>query len=310
VQVLLAVAALGLLAATAAPFLRHAAPLLALFEHFSVQLGVCALACLVLMLLSGLRLWALLALGLTVWHGSAVYPFLPLPWSPAAATAQGPPLKVLSINLWYKSEQRAETIAYLMDSGADVIATVETTWEWHEELKPLERVYPYHADCIGRVFRCGVALFSKLPLKDAFADRLDGELPTVVGGRIDWQGAPLTIAALQLINPTIGLDEGFQAQQAANVTPFFARLQGDLVVLGDFNSTPWSLLQRDLRAATGLDNRGRLAFTWPAWAPVAFRLPIDQIFTRGAVAARNVRAGPAVGSDHLPILGEIIRPVP
>jgi endonuclease/exonuclease/phosphatase (EEP) superfamily protein YafD len=77
--------------------------------------------------------------------------------------------------------------------------------------------------------------------------------------------------------------------------------------MGDFNSTPWSTLQQAFRAATGLDNRGRLAFTWPSWAPAVFRLPIDQIFVRGGVVARNTRSGPPVGSDHLPIEADITR---
>ena len=81
----------------------------------------------------------------------------------------------------------------------------------------------------------------------------------------------------------------------------------DFVVMGDFNSTPWSRLQNEFRARTGLDNRGRLAFTWPSWAPGIFRLPIDQIFVKGEIVARNVRPGAPEGSDHLPILGDIYR---
>ncbi|MBW8882437.1 MAG: endonuclease/exonuclease/phosphatase family protein, partial [Asticcacaulis sp.] len=118
-------------------------------------------------------------------------------------------------------------------------------------------------------------------------------------------------AELQLINPLIGLEEDFQGQQAAVATRYFAQgpgdLPGDLVVMGDFNSAPWSNLQEGFRTGTGLDNRGRLAFTWPSWAPGMFRLPIDQIFVKGGIVARDVRAGPPMGSDHLPILGDIYR---
>ncbi len=298
-------ALLGVLAATIAPFLRGASPLLGLFQHFAAQLG--AASALLLMAVSLLRLWrsAVLAVLLTVWHGVVLYPFLPLP--DARAVEAGPPLKLLSLNLWYLNEDHARTIQALLASGADVIATVETTREWSNSLTALAPTYPYHVDCVGTVFRCGVALYSKLPFAESYAGRIDGALPTIATITLDWQGKPLKIAALQLINPLIGLEHDFQADQAAVATGYFAQVEGDLVVMGDFNSAPWSALQNGLRAATGLDNRGRLAFTWPSWAPAIFRLPIDQIFVRGGIVARNVRAGAPEGSDHLPILGEIYR---
>jgi endonuclease/exonuclease/phosphatase (EEP) superfamily protein YafD len=299
-----------LLALSAAPLLRHYSPPLSLFEHFAVQLGAGALICAALMLLTGMRLWALLAVAVALWHGATIYPFLPKPWVSAPVAADVPPLKVLSLNLWYLSESRAETVKYLLDSGADVIGTVETTEEWRDDLKPLEAVYPYHVDCVGVVFRCGVGLYSKLPILDSGGTRIEGKLPIVAWAKLDWQGKPLTFAELQVMNPLNGLLQDYQQEQAERMKRFFAGLAGDLVVMGDFNSTPWSALQRGLRDASGLDNTGRLALTWPSWAPAALRLPIDQIFTRGAITARDVGPGPMAGSDHLPIRGEIVRLVP
>ena len=304
-EMLVILGLLGVLVVTAAPFFHAALPILGLFQHFALQLGAVSAGALLVVLLCRMWGWALLAALLTAWHGLALYPFLPFPADATPVTE--PPLKVLSLNLWYLSEDHQRAVQSLLASGADVIGTVETTVEWRDSLQALEAVYPYHVDCVGKVFRCGVALYSKIPLRDAFADRIDGSLPTVVAATIDWQGAPLTIAELQLINPLIGLEQDFQAQQGAVASGYFAKLPGDLVVMGDFNSAPWSRLQQDFRAATRLDNRGRLALTWPSWAPAAFRLPIDQIFVRGGVVARNVRPGPPEGSDHLPIEGDIYR---
>jgi endonuclease/exonuclease/phosphatase (EEP) superfamily protein YafD len=305
VEALLALALLGVLAATMAPLFHGVWPLLGLLQHFAVQLGAASVLLLITALV--LRMWreVLLAVVLTVWHGITLEPFLPLPEGEAAVA--GAPLKVLSLNLWYENEDHARAIRALLASGADVIATVETTAEWRDSLQALAPDYPYHVDCVGKAFRCGVALYSKIPFESSFADRIDGALPTIAQVTIDWQGKPLTIAALQLINPLIGLEQDFQAQQAEVATHYFAQLSGDLVVMGDFNSTPWSGLQKGFRQATGLDNLGRLAFTWPSWAPAIFRLPIDQVFVRGDIVARNVQPGAPVGSDHLPITAEIYR---
>ena len=306
---LLAAALTAVLAVTVAPFFRGALPILGLFQHFAAQIG--AVAAILLLMLLLLRMWrrAFVALLLTGWYGLALYPFLPVSMATPtqdAVTAERP-LKLLSLNLWYQNKNRAATLPALIASGADMIGTVETTANWRDRLKALAPVYPYHVDCVDKTFRCGVSIYSKIPFKAVFADRIDGQLPTIVSATIDWQGRPLTIAELQLINPLIGVEQDFQARQAAVAERYFAALPGDLVVMGDFNSAPWSALQTDFRAATGLDNRGRLAFTWPSWAPAIFRLPIDQIFVRGAVVARNVRPGLPMGSDHLPITGEIYR---
>ena len=310
-EILIALALLAVLAASVAPFFHAALPILGLFQHFAAQLATAALVGLIATLVTRMWGWAVLAVVLTAWHAVTLYPFLPIGGEPAVAET-APPLKVMSLNLWYKNPDQDDTIRALLESGADVIGTVETTAEWKEGLKALEPVYPYHVDCVRMVFRCGVAIYSKIPFKESFADRIDGKLPTIVTATIDWQGTPLTVAELQLINPLIDFyaDEDLQAQQAAVATAYFAKLPGDLVVMGDFNSSPWSNLQNGFRAATGLDNRGRLAFTWPSWAPAVFRLPIDQIFVKGGIVARNVRPGASEGSDHLPIEGEIYRVVP
>lgn len=302
----LTLAILALTAMTAAVLFGDTMPVLSLFQHFAAALAVLSLFCMLAALVFGMRRWAALAAVLMLWHGFTVLPFL----APTGPAVSGPPLKVLSLNLWNKSRDHGKTVDYLLASGADVIGTVETTEAWRAALKPLESIYPYHLDCVGTVFRCGVALYSKLPFTASFADRIDGALPAVVWGTIDWRGRPLTLAALQLVDPLVGMRRGLQAQQAAVVDGYFGALPGDLIVMGDFNSAPWSALQTRFRAATGLDNHGRLAFTWPRWAPAIFRLPIDQIFARGDLAVRDFHAGPPVDSDHLPVLADIYRTAP
>jgi endonuclease/exonuclease/phosphatase (EEP) superfamily protein YafD len=108
----------------------------------------------------------------------------------------------------------------------------------------------------------------------------------------------------------IGLERGLQEQLGSILSRHISELPGDAVLMGDFNSTPWGTLQSDLRDKTTFDNRGRLAFTWPSWGPAIIRLPIDQIFISGKLAIRDYDVGPAVGSDHLPLLADIYRTSP
>ena len=45
----------------------------------------------------------------------------------------------------------------------------------------------------------------------------------------------MTLAALQLVDPLVGMRRGLQAQQAAVADGYFGTLPGDLIVMGDFN---------------------------------------------------------------------------
>src|SRR5260221_9929849 len=105
--------------------------------------------------------------------------------------------------------------------------------------------------------------------------------------------------------PLAGTPRLAQVQQAANLADYLRSLGSDLVVMGDFNSTPWSRLQDAFRHATGLRNAPGLALTWPSWNETLLRLPIDQIFSRGNITMSDFSAAPATGSDHLPIIATL-----
>jgi endonuclease/exonuclease/phosphatase (EEP) superfamily protein YafD len=81
-----------------------------------------------------------------------------------------------------------------------------------------------------------------------------------------------------------------------------------LLVVGDFNSAPWSYAQRDFAQAAGLTRQTHGNLTWPmrfwikGWRDTLPFLPLDQVMTRGDVTISGLAAGPATGSDHLPII--------
>jgi endonuclease/exonuclease/phosphatase (EEP) superfamily protein YafD len=311
-RILLALAVLVLVGVSIGAVASIWIPQLVLFQPFAAQVAVAALIAVALGLLLGLRRWVLVPAAVAVWQAAMLLPFLwpGALWTASAAPVTGAPLRVLSLNLWMANPEPQKTVDYLLNSGADVIGTVETTPEWRQRLTALEAAYPYHVDCVYAVPGCGLTLFSKQPIEAFFVGRIRGGPPAVAWIRLNWEGKPLTVSELQVLNPMIGLQRGLQARQAVNLIRYFSAFDGDMVVMGDFNSVPWGTLQREFRAGTTLDNRGRLAFTWPSWAPAAFRLPIDQIFVAGALEASNYHAGPAVGSDHLPVRAEIYRTSP
>lgn len=267
---------------------------------------------------------ALLAFGVALWNAVLIWPGLGDLSSPAPAQTAAAPLKLVAFNLWYRNQDPAATLEYLAHSNADMIGLVEATPALKAALAPLQLIYPYGIDCIGADPSCEIMLLSKRPLRRPYAGRIDGRYPYVAEGEIDWGGRPVTVVMTHLSWPLLAqpaalnatqleppvpalpdLPRLAQSRQAGNLAAHVNVLPHDLVVMGDFNNASWSRVQVAFRAATGLDNRGHYLPSWPTFMPPFLRLPIDQVFVRGAVQVRALRLGPAVGSDHLPVEAEV-----
>src|SRR5262245_25992548 len=87
---------------------------------------------------------------------------------------------------------------------------------------------------------------------------------------------------------------------AANVT-------GPVIMLGDFNCTPWSPAFAELEARSRLRN-SQLGFgtnpTWPTYLP-GMQLPIDHCLLSASLVAVDRFVGPAFGSDHYPLVVDV-----
>ena len=289
------------------------------------QFAVASLILALMFLLLRARKGALLAFAVAAWNVVQVWPGFGDLSGATQAQAGGTPLKVVAFNLWYRNEDPAATLDYLAKSGADVIGLVETTPELKAALAPLKTLYPYAIDCIGTDPDCEIMLLSKVPLRKPYAGRIDGRFPYVAEGEIDWGGRPITVAMTHLSWPFLvprqaalsattlepplpelpDVPRLAQSLQAANLAGYVNKLPHDLVLMGDFNSASWSQMQIAFREATGLDNRGHYLPSWPTFAWSMLRLPIDQVFVRGAPRVTEMRLGPSVGSDHLPIEAEV-----
>jgi endonuclease/exonuclease/phosphatase (EEP) superfamily protein YafD len=235
-------------------------------------------------------------------------------------------LKVVSFNVSYENAGFGQTVDFLAKSGADVIGLSEVTPEAKAALGKLKGLYPYSVDCIGQDRFCELMLLAKKPLRYSFAGQIGPKLTYVASADMDWQGSAVSIAVAHVVRPFVKPDWEplkswippddpspllsktpvlWQSIQMAVLAGYARSLGRDQIVMGDFNSVPWSDVQTAFRAATSLDNRGALAATWPAPLPPPLRVPIDQVFVGGGLVLRDLDVGPDLGSDHLPIIAEI-----
>ncbi|MEO1402476.1 MAG: endonuclease/exonuclease/phosphatase family protein [Cyanobacteria bacterium J06635_1] len=84
--------------------------------------------------------------------------------------------------------------------------------------------------------------------------------------------------------------------------------QQRLIVIGDFNTTPWSSRFRTLLKHSGLSNSQDgwgWQTTWPANLAWPFQIAIDHCLHSPAIKTQTRTIGPSTGSDHRPLWVEL-----
>lgn len=233
----------------------------------------------------------------------------------AAATAKrlaprADDLKVIQFNVWYSNQTADKATRWLVDQDADVLILVEGGGLSSSVVKAMKAYYPFFVSCAGKR-QCGTMIFSKKRMI-ARAGLFDEgrELPGAWATLADPKGA-FTVAGVHYVWP---IPAGPQQQQSKRMAQAIARFdKATTIVTGDFNSTPWSFTMKRQDKAFGLQRRTRAVASWPSGkfsrvgsAPTPF-LPIDQVYAGSAWKTVSVTRGPALGSDHRPIVVQLRR---
>ncbi len=93
----------------------------------------------------------------------------------------------------------------------------------------------------------------------------------------------------------------------AELSELVAAETAPVIVIGDFNATPWSSAFRRFEGDTGLINSQRgygLSATWPTSLPIAL-IPLDHMMHSDSLTTIARSVGPDLGSDHMPLTVEV-----
>jgi endonuclease/exonuclease/phosphatase (EEP) superfamily protein YafD len=123
--------------------------------------------------------------------------------------------------------------------------------------------------------------------------------------------AGLDLAAIATLGHLVGAAAVAEQDEELDAIADRARtMDGPLVILGDFNATPWSRPFRRVRARTGLcDSRAGFEASFPAASEIV-RIPIDHLLASCSIGVRDRYIERDVGSDHLPVILDPIVPRP
>ena len=270
-----------------------------LFAHFKLQyLVISVLLCIALALLrrpvyvGGL----LLAVGL---NASLVVPWYVPDSMPLGETH----LKILSANILSSNTEHQRLFDLLEAEAPDIVLLQEVSGQWLETLDPLRQGYPYsYAEARDGNF--GIALFSRVPLTSvSHIDSPPLGYPTIIA-TMDVEGAALHLVGTHPMIPLGEQNYLDRNEQLASITELFDGRDGFQVLVGDLNASLWDINYRSLEEATGLRN-ARTGFgnvpTWPTFMPFAM-IPIDHVLVSDDVGVVEMRSGPRIGSDHLPLI--------
>jgi endonuclease/exonuclease/phosphatase (EEP) superfamily protein YafD len=279
---------------------------------FQVQVLAAALGCAVVLGAMRRWLWLGVALAGAVPGAAAVLPY----WTPgpaAHATGQagaGEGLRIVLCNVLASNPDRDRVRRFAEESGADILVMQEFDGRWQHDLAGLAARYP-HTAATHPSDPIGMAVYSRIPIESFAAPALGpGARPTFVL-RLDAGTGPFTLVCTHPRQPLPPAGFAQRNGQLEAVAGLIEALDGPIVVAGDLNSTMWSPCYRKLCAAGRFVNarrgRGVLA-SWPAFLPPLLRVPIDHVLVSPGITVTGCRLGPAVGSDHLPVIVDVVLP--
>lgn len=272
---------------------------------------VIAIAVLVIARSKRLLLWTGLAALVTGFQLFQIYPYSPLaPQQAMSAQTCAPAqqLRLLSLNVLQHNKDYAATIALVDEAAPDVFLAMETDARWTRTLTAaLGDAYPYRM-VIAQYNTYGMALYSRLPLRDVERNELSGGGTPSIRARVLLPGGQLVnLFAVHPRPPTPGRDSGQRDAELIMLADLVRESGRPTLVLGDFNDVPWSHVTETFQATGGLVDprigRGFLA-TFDATNPL-LRWPLDHLFHTDDFAIMRYDVGPDVGSDHFPLHADL-----
>lgn len=299
---------------TLLPIVRSTKGWIRIWEFPRLQIGILALAAVVLMLVStdglGLLEGALVAAvaACAAWQFSFVWRFSPLAPTVVALSrldASSPRcLSLVTTNVKRDARDSDALLQIIHDAEPDVVLAVEVDEWWSERLQaglgtryPNQLIYPLSNGY-------GLALFSRLELVDA-AIRfvVDEAIPSIKAGIRLRCGAPVDIYGVHPKPPGPLQDSTERDVELISVGREIALTGLPSIVVGDLNDVAWShTTQRFKDIGRLLDPRsGRGLFnTFPAGLP-GLRYPLDHVFHTQHFDLGELRVLPRFESDHLPL---------
>jgi endonuclease/exonuclease/phosphatase (EEP) superfamily protein YafD len=286
---------LGTLAGTLLGFLGRTSWVFDLLGNFRFQylwLGLLAIAA-----LTWNRSWRWIpVVGVAVLINlTAVGPYL---WGSIAEPGSGDRLTIVHLNTQAGNRNKAAVVEFVRTADADLVLLAEVTPELLDLIENAELpVQPVTATPASTPI--GLLALARDPAYSGRVTNLGvGGVPALLLEG-DFAGSPIEILAFHTSSPGREARSSARDDQLADAARLVRERETPMILVGDFNATPWTGAYRDLVDAGLIDaQRGRgVAGSWPSgWGP--FKIPIDHLLHTPELTTTSFAFGPSAGSDH------------
>lgn len=218
--------------------------------------------------------------------------------------AGAPSIKLLTFNILRENSANGEAIARMIAaSGADVVNIMEAE-PLEAHLALLGAAYPYRIGCGVLATDCDQVMLSKTPLTQGTIRSLS---PLFVNRFIlaetEIRGHKINVAGIHTTKPYF---DNFQTAELVRATLAMEKMQGPLVLSGDFNASSLAPNIRSFFTWTGLRTASYEPPTWPVSLGI-FGLPIDHVYVRPPMRIRSISPLPsAYGSNHAGLMADLV----
>jgi endonuclease/exonuclease/phosphatase (EEP) superfamily protein YafD len=230
------------------------------------------------------------------------------------ATARASTLRVMSFNINVENTQTAAIVESIRSINPDLVVVIEVTPSMMENINTaLKSKLTYNFRSPGG----GLGILSKLPLQSPTGEKFSGSDDTNLVTTISYRDKSIKLIGTHPLVP-VKFDRFIKRNQHLQaIGDYLDQTKETVILLGDFNLTPWSPYYRQLVNTTGLHNT-RLGFgilpTWiraathvkyPSWIIPFINIPIDHIFVSRDIKVIRTYVGKNGNSDHAPIISEL-----
>jgi endonuclease/exonuclease/phosphatase (EEP) superfamily protein YafD len=211
-------------------------------------------------------------------------------------------LRLMTFNTRLLNDDAEAIVSEVRRLDPDVATLVELGENKKVAFDLLKHDYPYSTECLAERF-CHLAILSKVPIVSSEAKGL-WKGPPLIRATLGGAYAGLNVIGVHTIRAPHVRAQFFQMGELAD---YLDQLQGQFVVMGDFNATPFARLLKIFTERTGLRRLTALP-SWPGQAELP-QLAIDHVFvSRKIRLLQEPRIGRRSGSDHYPVAVTVAMP--
>lgn len=279
--------------------------------HFRVQYFVIELIFLILLLayLTGtksfkekrleitLLLLSVLANGYAIWDVS----------KPIRQQTAGPHhFRMMQFNVNSKNRSFDKVFECIRANNPDIISFEEVDDAWGQELSAKLQDYPYRV-VRPRPDNFGIAMFSKMPTRDAKVAAFgSANVPTVVGS-FDLAGHAVSFVCTHTLPPMSIEYFNMRNEQMDLLAQAIKKAGSTTILAGDLNCTPWSYFFSQMLETSGLRDSRHGYGVQPSWPSlmVFLLIPIDHFLVSDDLVVLDRKVLGMVNSDHYPVLIDV-----